>query len=128
MVGLPPGDHGPSSLTEIRQKLDVLIDRVLERLQSGEEGADEGSARTLGKIEHEGYEYVMLELPSAVRKKLTEREREVALLVVEGMKNEAIGERLGVSRSTVASYLRRIYLKVGVTSRTALAQKSILFS
>jgi NarL family two-component system response regulator LiaR len=48
---------------------------------------------------------------------LTAREREVLALMVEGMHNQAIAERLVVSRSTIKSHVSNILSKLGVSSR-----------
>ncbi len=53
---------------------------------------------------------------------LTQRERDVALLAVQGLSSKVIGERLFVASRTVDNHLARIYAKVGVTSRTELAE------
>lgn len=49
---------------------------------------------------------------------LTSREREVLALMVEGLNNPDIAERLIVSRSTVKVHVSNILSKLGVTSRT----------
>lgn len=60
---------------------------------------------------------------------LTEREREVLALLVEGLANPEIAERLIVSRSTIKFHVSSILSKLGVASRTeavALAVKERL--
>lgn len=49
---------------------------------------------------------------------LTEREREVLNLMIEGLNNTQIAARLGVSPSTIKSHVSNILSKLGVTSRT----------
>ena len=49
---------------------------------------------------------------------LTEREREVLALMVEGLNNTQIAGRLMVSPSTVKSHVSNILSKLGVSSRT----------
>ncbi|MET7526714.1 response regulator transcription factor [Streptomyces sp900116325] len=49
----------------------------------------------------------------------TRRETEVLALVAEGLSNQAIGNRLHLTEGTVKSHLARIYVKLGVDSRTA---------
>jgi DNA-binding CsgD family transcriptional regulator len=51
---------------------------------------------------------------------LTPREREVAALVVDGLADRAIAQRLYLSHHTVSQYVKRIYRKLGVDSRVAL--------
>ena len=49
---------------------------------------------------------------------LTEREREVLAIMVEGLNNTQIAEQLGVSPSTIKSHVSNILSKLGVSSRT----------
>ena len=49
---------------------------------------------------------------------LTEREREVLALMVEGLNNTQIAGRLTVGPSTIKSHVSNILAKLGVTSRT----------
>jgi DNA-binding CsgD family transcriptional regulator len=53
---------------------------------------------------------------------LTPREREVALLVVEGHSDREIADRLFLSPYTVSQYVKRIYRKLEVPSRVALTR------
>jgi DNA-binding NarL/FixJ family response regulator len=52
---------------------------------------------------------------------LSEREREVLQLLVEGMPNKLIARRLEISEKTVKSHLTRIFRELGVTDRTQAA-------
>jgi DNA-binding CsgD family transcriptional regulator len=53
---------------------------------------------------------------------LTPREREVALHVVDGLRDGEIAERLWLSPHTVRQYVKRIYRKLDVDSRVALTR------
>jgi NarL family two-component system response regulator LiaR len=52
---------------------------------------------------------------------LTERERDVLALLVEGLTNPQIADRLVVSPSTIKSHVSHILAKLGVASRTEAA-------
>jgi NarL family two-component system response regulator LiaR len=56
--------------------------------------------------------------PPAPGLDLTEREREVLALMVEGLNNTQIAGRLTVSPSTIKSHVSNILSKLGVASRT----------
>jgi len=57
-------------------------------------------------------------LPPAPGLDLTEREREVLTLMIEGLNNVQIAGRLTVSPSTIKSHVSNILSKLGVASRT----------
>jgi DNA-binding NarL/FixJ family response regulator len=52
---------------------------------------------------------------------LSQREREVLGLLVEGLPNKLIARRLQISEKTVKSHLTRIFRELGVTDRTQAA-------
>lgn len=54
--------------------------------------------------------------------RLTRRERDVVALVVEGLLDKEIAERLGISYTTVRTHLDRSFQKLGVTNRSRLAR------
>jgi len=51
---------------------------------------------------------------------LSEREIEVIELLVQGLTNQNISDRLHISVNTVKSHVKRIYKKLGVTNRLQL--------
>jgi len=53
--------------------------------------------------------------------RLTQREREIVIAVAHGLSFKQAAKKIGVAPSTVANHLYRIYRKLGVNSRTALA-------
>jgi DNA-binding CsgD family transcriptional regulator len=52
---------------------------------------------------------------------LTETERQVVALAVEGLTNPEIGARLYISRRTVQTHLAHVFAKLGLSSRVELA-------
>jgi len=56
----------------------------------------------------------------AAKPKLADREREIALLVVDGLTNREIAAGLSISENTVKTQLKRIFEKLGVNSRALL--------
>jgi len=55
--------------------------------------------------------------------RLTRRERQVVELVVEGLLDKEIAQRLGISYTTVRTHLDRSFQKLGVSNRSRLARK-----
>jgi DNA-binding NarL/FixJ family response regulator len=56
---------------------------------------------------------------------LSPREHEVLTAVVEGLSNDEIATRLGISPRTVESHLRRLFERHGAASRTELATRAL---
>ncbi len=56
---------------------------------------------------------------------LTQREREVALLVADGLRSREVAERLGIASQTVKSHLKTIFDKLGVRNRVELARRLV---
>ncbi|WP_373510182.1 helix-turn-helix transcriptional regulator [Thiocapsa sp.] len=54
---------------------------------------------------------------------MTQREPQVAVLVSKGLGNTQIADRLRLSEWTVSSYLRRIFVKLGVRTRAAMVAR-----
>ena len=61
------------------------------------------------------------DLSAAMR--LSQRERDIACHLMEGMREAAIGHCLGISVHTVHSHIRRVYGKMRVADRCGLAMR-----
>lgn len=64
---------------------------------------------------------VLVAARSASADKLSDREREVLVLVGSGLANKQIASRLGISEKTVKGHLSRIFQALGVADRTQAA-------
>lgn len=63
--------------------------------------------------------------PRAQDVALSEREREIIFWVTRGKSNSVIGSILGISSSTVDTYMRRIFRKLDVADRTSAAMRAV---
>lgn len=91
-----------------------------------------GAMAGQSKLSSEATQVLIEEMrhPSARDYDLTEREKEILALMVDGLPNSEIADHLGVSASTAKFHVSNILSKLGVTSRTeavsiALKQKLI---
>ena len=55
--------------------------------------------------------------------RLTQREQEVVTLLLEGLGNKGMADRMRVSPNTVKAFLRLVMIKMGVSSRSAIIAK-----
>ena len=97
---------------------DVLI-KAIEKVHAGEFWLDRP---TMGRMLREMSTKDAKEVDPELAKigSLTQREREVVALIVEGLKNKQIAERMFISETTVTHHLSSIYAKLGVADRLEL--------
>lgn len=60
------------------------------------------------------------------RMQLTDRERQIRTLVVDGLTNDDIATRLKISRKTVESHLHMLFRKLGVSRRDQLTLEDVV--
>lgn len=73
----------------------------------------------------DGSHYLLLRLPqiSKPRVQLSPRELEIVRMVAQGHPNKIIADVLNISSWTVCTHLRRIFAKLGVSSRAAMVAR-----
>ncbi|HKU81788.1 MAG TPA: response regulator transcription factor [Candidatus Tumulicola sp.] len=62
---------------------------------------------------------------SEMRERLSDRELEVVRLIVEGLSNKQISDRLALSDKTVKNHISHILAKLSLTARTQVAVRAL---
>ncbi|HLF27712.1 MAG TPA: response regulator transcription factor [Anaerolineae bacterium] len=91
---------------------DVSADELAQAIRAAHAGRATLSPEAAQALVHAATQ------PPAPGHDLTERERAVLALLVEGLNNTEIAEKLVVSPSTIKSHVSHILAKLGVASRT----------
>lgn len=85
-----------------------------------------GETVSLGDLcvhaEPSGDMFIVYLWPAGPLDRLTQREREIVFAVAQGLSFKQAARKIGVAPSTVANHLYRVYRKLGVYSRTELAE------
>ncbi len=115
-MALVPGAEEQATITATRAQVEGLL---LERSETA--FADGASLDLDGACEYARRGRGQRRRPSTGWASLTPTERQVVDLVVEGLTNPQIGQRLFMSRGTVKTHLGHVFAKVGVTTRAELA-------
>lgn len=128
-----------AALSSLRQALDLavpdgmvmpfvenadLLKPLLEELSRQEVGhPDMARIRALAKPYQQSLLHMTASpLTDKARAHLTERECQIACLAADGMTNREIGAALLISENTVKTQLKRIFEKIGLTSRAQLQE------
>ncbi len=133
VYAFPDAEHRPFPLARVR-----LAHAVRLRSRSRYEPAATHCRAALSTFtrlgatpwaEQAARELALLSVPAGPRPPLTERhpllsaqESRIAELVAQGLTNRQVGERLGLSPRTVGTHLYKIFPKLGITSRAAMAR------
>jgi DNA-binding CsgD family transcriptional regulator len=78
-------------------------------------------------VDLDGSHYLLIRLPKEDRPHvhLSPREQEIVRMVAKGHSNKIIADILNISSWTVCTHLRRIFAKLGVSSRAAMVAKTL---
>ncbi len=113
-----PGLAGKTTLLAAGQRV-----RLFVNLYQGGENAvlcDPDTARLAGRLVLMHFDRPdRFEIPPPLAA-LSEREREVCLGILSGQKAELIADGMEIAPSTVITYRKRAYQKLGISSRTGL--------
>jgi len=133
---MPMTSHAPSNRLDDRiapttvetssaQLFRQLVGEVEARNPSSEARADPVTEAIILDRTIDGVRYLLLRMPSIPldRVPLSPRESEIARMVADGHQTKVIAGVLNISCWTVTGHLRRIFVKLGVTSRAAMIGK-----
>jgi DNA-binding CsgD family transcriptional regulator len=89
------------------------------------EGTASGTENVLVDTEFDGMRYLLIRMPGTEhdRSLLSPRELEIVRMVAQGHQNKTIAGILNISTWTVCAHVRRIFAKLGVSSRAAMVAR-----
>jgi DNA-binding CsgD family transcriptional regulator len=104
-------------------RLRALVCSLIDRAGSN----DDGCEQVMMDADLDGHRYLLIRMPAVERKatSLSPREVEIARLVAEGHSNKVIAAVLEISSWTVCTYLRRLFAKFCVSTRSAMVARLI---
>ncbi|NMC28686.1 MAG: response regulator transcription factor [Pelolinea sp.] len=99
---------------------DAPRERLLQAIEEVNEGRTPVDSKVAGKI-FEQISKMPQKSPTTIGSNLTDREKEVLMLISHGKSNAEIAENLYLSEGTVRNYVSSILEKLEVTDRTQAA-------
>ncbi len=96
----------------------LLKDAEPDEIHRGIQAAARGESPLAPKAAHALISARTERKPSST---LTDREREVLILLAQGLANKQIARRLGISEKTVKAHLTNVFQRTGVADRTQAA-------
>lgn len=105
---------GSAGVVLKRHASEALL-RAIERVSQGEVWLDQAMIAGLLSAVNKAEDVDAVRIAT-----LTKREREIIMLIGEGLRNKKIADRLFISETTVRHHLTSIFSKLGVSSRLDL--------
>jgi DNA-binding CsgD family transcriptional regulator len=127
-----PAEPAPLPPARAKPTVEQLVRRLVERLAADGAATRPGPAhedrdpRVMLDVEVEGVRCVLIREPDAPspasdqRGALSPREMEIVRMIAQGHPNKTIAHVLEISTWTVGTHLRRVFAKLGVSSRAAM--------
>lgn len=119
-----PATAANGSAVQLRQLMRTLITVTAANEQVTL--ADPSSAENvLVDTELDGMRYLLIRMPGTEQNRaaLSPRELEIVRMVAQGHQNKTIAGILNISTWTVCAHVRRIFAKLGVSSRAAMVAR-----
>jgi DNA-binding NarL/FixJ family response regulator len=104
----------------LKEKAAEDLRKAIEKVHDGEVWFDRSLTASIFTRMSRANEAKKSDMEATKIASLTDREREVATLVGEGLKNKEIGERLFISETTVRHHLSSVFSKLEVSNRFEL--------
>lgn len=106
--------------TCLRERLIAALNAMLNHVQRRDLDARVTENGVSLLLEHDNVRCVLVVSPQIPRHTLSPRELQIARLVADGATNRAIARSLEISLWTVSTHMRRIFTKLGVSSRAEM--------
>ncbi|MCX7792515.1 MAG: helix-turn-helix transcriptional regulator [Chloroflexaceae bacterium] len=123
------GETSSTGCSEIEGLFQRLV-QLVERSEAGDKTqvvklTPECNGEVVCRLELGGAQYLIFRVQPQETDpvNLSPRELAIARLIAKGLPNKTIGTILEISPWTVATYLRRIFVKLEVTTRAAMIAK-----
>lgn len=111
-----------------RQVVECMRVEAAPRSLGSGTGQGESADEVLLELALDGMSYLLIRRPVRHERPsvtLSPREREIVRLVAKGLPSKAIADVLDVSLWTVATHLRRVFAKLGVSSRAEMVAQAM---
>ncbi|MFL6465278.1 MAG: response regulator [Bryobacteraceae bacterium] len=110
-----------------------LIEKSIQRVQAGEIWLDSNTTAAVIRHFASPKDFPAAHIPSGggsnkssrERAQLSQREREIIILIAQGYKNKEIAEKMFITEQTVKNHLHNVFDKLGVSDRLELALYAI---
>jgi DNA-binding NarL/FixJ family response regulator len=107
----------------------VMIVKSIQKVQAGEIWLDSNTTaaviRQFAAPMDSGFAQATANAKPRERAQLSQREREIIVLIAQGYKNKEIAEKMFITEQTVKNHLHNVFDKLGVSDRLELALYAI---